>query len=44
MMAFHKVTDDEAFEILRRSSQDMNLKISTVAREVIEHHNDRPAP
>jgi hypothetical protein len=43
MMAFHKVTDDEAFEILRRSSQDMNLKISAVAREVIEHHNDRPA-
>jgi GAF domain-containing protein len=43
MMAFHKVSDDEAFEILRRSSQDMNLKISAIAREIVGHHNDRPA-
>jgi len=43
MMAFHKVNDEEAFEILRRSSQDMNLKISAIAREIVGHHNDRPA-
>lgn len=43
MMAFHKVSDDEAFEILRRSSQEMNLKISEIAREIVGHHNTRPA-
>jgi GAF domain-containing protein len=42
MMAFHKISDDEAFELLRRSSQEMNLKISEIAREVVGHHNTRP--
>lgn len=41
MMAFHKVSDAAAFEILRQTSQDMNLKISDIARQVVEHHNDR---
>ncbi len=39
MMAFHKITDDEAFEMLRKASQDMNIKLSEVARQVVEHHN-----
>jgi ANTAR domain/GAF domain len=39
MMAFHKITDDEAFGLLRKASQDMNLKLSEVARQVVEHHN-----
>ena len=38
MMAFHKVTDDQAFEMLRSASQDMNLKLSEVARQVVDHH------
>lgn len=42
MMAFHKITDDEAFEILRRASQDMNLKIGVIAKQIVDHHNTRP--
>lgn len=41
MMAFHKVTDDEAFDLLRKASQDMNLKLSDVAGQVVHHHNQR---
>jgi hypothetical protein len=39
MMAFHKISDDEAFQMLRKASQDMNLKLAEVARQVVEHHN-----
>jgi hypothetical protein len=39
MMAFHKISDEEAFTMLRRASQDMNIKLSEVARRVVEHHN-----
>ncbi len=41
MMAFHQTSDDEAFELLRKASQDMNLKLADVARQVVEHHNTR---
>ncbi len=40
MMAFHKIPDTEAFELLRRTSQDMNIKLTEVARKVVQHHND----
>jgi len=39
LMAFHKITDDEAFGMLRKASQDMNIKLAEVARQVVEHHN-----
>ncbi len=39
MMAFHKIPDTQAFDLLRRASQDMNLKLAEVARQVIDHHN-----
>jgi hypothetical protein len=39
MMAFHKITDDEAFAMLRKTSQDMNLKLADVAQQVLDHHN-----
>jgi len=39
MMAFHKISDEEAFAMLRTASQEMNLKLSEVARRVVEHHN-----
>jgi hypothetical protein len=39
MMAFHKVNDETAFQILRKASQEMNLKLVEVARQVVEHHN-----
>jgi len=41
MMAFHKVSDADAFEILRKTSRDMNLKLSDLARQVVDHHNSR---
>jgi hypothetical protein len=43
MMAFHHVDDETAFTILRQASQDMNIKITEVAREIIAHQNARPA-
>jgi GAF domain-containing protein len=39
LMAFHKVPDNEAFDLLRKASQDMNIKLAEVAREVVAHHN-----
>jgi hypothetical protein len=42
MMAFHHVDDETAFSILRQASQDMNMKIVEVAREIIAHQNARP--
>jgi len=41
MMAFHKINDVEAFEVIRQASQDMNVKLREVAREVVQHHNSR---
>lgn len=41
LMAFHKVGDDEAFAMLRRASQDLNIKLSEVARQIVDHHNTR---
>jgi hypothetical protein len=39
LMAFHKISDDEAFAMLKKASQDMNLKLAEVARQVVAHHN-----
>jgi len=41
LMAFHKVSDDEAFAILRKTANDLNLKLADVAREVLDHHRSR---
>jgi AmiR/NasT family two-component response regulator len=35
LMALRKVTRDEAFELLRRSSQDLNRKVHALALDVI---------
>ena len=43
MMAFHHVDDNTAFSMLRQTSQDMNIKITEVAREIIDHQNTRRA-
>ncbi|WP_343599292.1 GAF and ANTAR domain-containing protein [Mycobacterium sp.] len=37
LMLLHGVSEDQAFEVLRRYSQDMNIKVADVARSVIEH-------
>jgi hypothetical protein len=39
MMAFHKISDEDAFAMLRKASQDMNIKLAEVARQVVDHHN-----
>jgi hypothetical protein len=39
MMAFHKISDQAAFEMLRSASQEMNIKLAEVARQVVAHHN-----
>ncbi len=39
LMAFHKISDEQAFAMLRTASQDMNVKLSEVARQVVDHHN-----
>ncbi len=45
LMAFHKISDSEAFDLLRKASQDMNIKLAEVAREVVGHHNaGHPSP
>lgn len=41
MMAFHKVDDEAAFGMLRKASQDMNIKLAEVARQFVAHHNSR---
>jgi GAF domain-containing protein len=41
MMAFHKVDDEAAFGMLRKASQDMNIKLAEVARQFVAHHNTR---
>ena len=42
MMAAHQIGSDEAFDLLRRASNDMNMKLTEVAREVIENAERRP--
>lgn len=41
MMAFHKISDVEAFAMLSKSSQDMNMKLNQIAHQVVRHHNSR---
>jgi hypothetical protein len=43
LMAIHKISDEEAFEMLSKVSQDMNLKLATVASRVVAAHNTPPA-
>lgn len=43
LMAAHRMGSDEAFEVLRKASNDMNMKLTEVAREVIDNAERRPA-
>ncbi|MGU3436029.1 GAF and ANTAR domain-containing protein [Actinomycetes bacterium M1A6_2h] len=38
LMALHDVNDDTAFDLLRRTSQDMNVKVVELARRIIQQH------
>ncbi|MEK8071153.1 GAF and ANTAR domain-containing protein [Rhodococcoides navarretei] len=39
IMALHDVSGDEAFALLRKSSQDLNVKISDLAATVVDRHS-----
>jgi GAF domain-containing protein len=41
LMALHKVDDDAALELLRKTSQDLNITHADVAREVVDYHRGR---
>ncbi len=43
LMALHKVGDEEAFEILRQTSQDLNVRLAMVAKEVVDYHREPSA-
>jgi GAF domain-containing protein len=38
LMALHRISDDDAFALLSRTSQLMNIKIAEIARGVIDQH------
>ncbi|HEX6446419.1 MAG TPA: GAF and ANTAR domain-containing protein [Streptosporangiales bacterium] len=41
LMAFHGITDEEAFEVLRRHSQETNVRVAEIADQLVDHHNRR---
>src|SRR6201996_5995047 len=43
LMMLNDMTEDDAFDALRRHSQDLNIKLAEVAREVIEKRGQLPA-
>jgi hypothetical protein len=45
LMERHKITGDEAFHVLIRTSQQVNIKLNEIARYLVEtgELNDRPA-
>jgi hypothetical protein len=38
LMAMHRIDDDQAFDMLAKVSQEMNIKLAEVAARVIAHH------
>jgi hypothetical protein len=38
LMAMHAIDDDQAFQMLSKVSQEMNIKLAQVASQVIDHH------
>ncbi|MHC3366431.1 GAF and ANTAR domain-containing protein [Rhodococcus aetherivorans] len=38
LMALNKISDDEAFDLLRRTSQQVNVKVAELARTVVDQH------
>ena len=43
LMATHGIDDDQAFTMLSKLSQDMNIKVAAVAAQVIAHHHESSA-
>jgi hypothetical protein len=43
LMLLHEITEDHAFDLLRRHSQALNIKLAEVARTVIENRGQLPS-
>jgi len=43
LMLLHEMTEEQAFELLRRHSQALNIKLADVAREVIQKRGQLPS-
>ena len=43
LMLLHEMTEDQAFDLLRRHSQDLNIKLAEVAQAVIEIRGRLPS-
>lgn len=43
LMLLHGMTEEQAFDLLRRHSQALNIKLADVAREVIERRGSLPS-
>lgn len=41
LMALHGISDEEAFGLLRRHSQETNVRVAEVADQLVERHNRR---
>jgi hypothetical protein len=41
LMAFHRIDEVAAFGLLRTTSQNLNMKLPAVARQILDHHNSR---
>lgn len=41
LMALHSVSDDQAFDMLRETSQNLNVKIADLAQSVVEDHRKK---
>lgn len=44
LMALQHLSADEAFDVLRRTSQQMNLKVADLARSLLDRHRHRLTP
>ena len=42
LMAMHSISDEQAFEMLSKVSQEMNIKLAEVAAQVVAHHHKDP--
>jgi hypothetical protein len=43
LMLLHEMTEEDAFDLLRRHSQGLNIKLADVARAVIETRGQLPS-
>lgn len=42
LMATHQLSDDDAFALLRQTSNELNVRLATVAQQLLSRHGARP--